>query len=135
MVAAALSGQTCVVLEQIELSQAFGLRWLGRVARCLATFQIGEAFCRYAPNSPAPAFCRPMLRAIAAGGPVALAGGLGGHRSGFDGRVTVPALWDKVPAPRAVVGVICVRVSRGLCIQLAFTERIAGTKVERPEVS
>jgi hypothetical protein len=66
---------------------------------------------------------------------VALAGGLGGHRSGFDGRVTVPALWDKVPAPRAVVGVICVRVSRGLCIQLAFTERIAGTKVERPEVS
>jgi hypothetical protein len=54
---------------------------------------------------------------------VALAGGLGGHRSGFDGRVTVPALWDKVTAPRAVVGVICVRVSRGLCIQLAFTER------------
>ena len=41
---------------------------------------------------------------------VALAGGLGGHRSGFDGRVTVPALWDKVPAPSAVVGVICVRV-------------------------
>jgi hypothetical protein len=69
----------------------------------------------------------PSNRSRRAVGP---AGGPGGHRSGFDGRVTVPALWDKVPAPSAVVGVICVRVSMGLCIQLAFTERIAGTKVE-----
>src|SRR6202051_2775293 len=44
LVAAALSGQTCVVLEQIELSQALDYGWLGRVARCLAQLGIGEAF-------------------------------------------------------------------------------------------
>src|ERR1700760_3908231 len=48
LVAAALSGQTCVALEQLKLSQAL-LRWPGRVARCLATFRLGEAFCRRAP--------------------------------------------------------------------------------------
>src|ERR1700730_14737592 len=49
LVAAALSGKSCVALEQIELSSA--LDYGG-----LATFRYGEAFCRCAPGSPAPAF-------------------------------------------------------------------------------
>jgi hypothetical protein len=118
-----------MVLEQIELSQALDCGGLAVLRDAWRTFQIGEAFCRCAPSRQ-----RRLLQTIAPSNrsrrAVGPAGGPGGHRSGFDGRVTVPALWDKVPAPSAVVGVICVRVSMGLCIQLAFTERIAGTKVE-----
>ena len=45
LVAAALSGQTCVVLEQIELSHALDYGGLAVLRDAWQRFRTGEAFC------------------------------------------------------------------------------------------
>ena len=82
--AAALSGQTCVVLEQIELSQALDCGGLAVLRDAWQRFRSEKRFADM-PQVRQRRLLQTNAPSNRSRRPVALAGGLGGHRSGFDG--------------------------------------------------